>query len=372
MENKDASTLLEKYKNGSITPQELAMLESWYNHEVETNLDQQGLEENLAKLDVHFSKLLYPTLTKRYTLWPRIAAAAALVLIVGSVYLLKKGHQDEIDRHPEFVENSADIAPGKNRAVLTLANGKAIPLSNTKNGVVIDANALKYSDSTALVLAKDAQSLLRANRTGREMTVTTPMGGQYQVILPDGTHVWLNAGSILKFPAVFASTERKVELSGEAFFEVQHNAKKPFRVVSKGQIVEDLGTAFNINAYTDEPGIKTTLLSGAARVNGLTLKPNEMAIVSQNTTKITTADLEKELAWKKGDFVFRDDDFRTVMRKVARWYDVEIIYADNAPYQLKLAGWIPRSKNISSILSLMQSTGKVHFKINGRRILVEE
>ena len=393
MENKEAIKLLERYKDGSMTHEERGMLESWYNYEVENNTTHQGMQENLAKLDARFSAMLYKPEAKSRLLWPRIAAVAAVALVAFGVYLFNQNAVTDKDLHAEFVSGSKDIAPGKNAATLTLPNGKTIALSDAKNGVVIDATRIAYSDGTSLSssssLVGSSSSLVGSSSSLRGGTpkqstpgdqpasstpviLTTPRGGQYQVILPDGTHVWLNAASTLKFPAVFAKNERRVELIGEGFFEVQHNEKKPFRVISNGQMVEDLGTEFNINAYSDEANIKTTLVSGAAKVNGLILKPNEQTVLTDKSIKIVDADVEKDLAWKNGDFIFRDDDFSTVMRKVARWYDVEVVYDEDAPTDLKLAGWIPRSKNISSILNTMQSTGKVHFKVNGRRIIVEK
>ena len=381
MENKEAIELLERYKNGSMSSEELGMLESWYNYEVRNNVTHQGMEENLAKLDARFSTMLYKPQIKRNLLWPRIATAAAVAFIAFGIYLFYQSKAVDKDLHAEFVSGSKDIAPGKNAATLTLPDGRKIALSDAKNGVIIDATSVAYNDGTLLSgsvssLQGSTSSSLRGGTAKQSppnsLTITTPRGGQYQVILADGTHVWLNAASTLKFPSAFAKNERRVELIGEGFFEVQHDASKPFRVISNGQTVEDLGTEFNINAYADENNIKTTLVSGAAEVNGVTLKPNQQGVLSGISIKVVTADTEKDLAWKNGDFIFRDDDFRTVMRKIARWYDVEVVYEENAPDDLKLAGWIPRSRNISSILNSMQSTGKVHFKVNGRRIIVEK
>ncbi|WP_448634930.1 FecR family protein [Pedobacter panaciterrae] len=212
-------------------------------------------------------------------------------------------------------------------------------------------------------------------------TIETPNGGKYQVNLPDGTRVWLNAASLLRYPTKFSGSKRVVELTGEGYFEVAKlPGKIPFIVKSEGQEVEVLGTHFNINSYEDEGPIKTTLLEGSVRVirsksswnapdNNVLLRPGEQSELGEQKINVKEVNTESILAWKDGDFVFDGDDLKSIMRKVARWYDVEVIYKGEFD-DVKFGGLISRSKNISSVLGIMESTGKIHFVIEGNRITV--
>jgi ferric-dicitrate binding protein FerR (iron transport regulator) len=358
-----------------------------------------------------------------YKLWPRIAAAAAILLVVGAGLFYYVSRDAESGRHPELVSGSHDVAPGKNTATITLANGKTIQLSDAKTGVIVGASGLKYNDGSAVGPSSRGTegSLGHANsrdlsRTVEMTEVATPRGGQYQITLPDGTKVWLNAASNLSFPSTFQGLGiRKVELSGEAYFEVVKDKKHPFIVLTEKQEVEVLGTHFNINSYADETSTKTTLLEGSVRVslgsrhlddrrdllnstdkrslpygrddekgrdngksrdggvsgNGVILKPGEQArVTTNNRIRVAEADLAEVTAWKNGDFIFKTEDFKTIMRKVARWYNVDIVFDASAPTNLSLGGVVSRTKNISAVLKIMEATGDVHFKIEGRRITV--
>jgi len=204
-------------------------------------------------------------------------------------------------------------------------------------------------------------------------TATTPRGGQYQFILSDGTKVWLNSASSIKYPVQFIGNERKVELTGEAYFEVVHNAKMPFRVVSNGQTVEDLGTHFNINAYNDENVIKTTLLEGSVKVSSAagnnTIKPGQQAVLNNgNISVINDADLDAAVAWKNGFFYFDDNNIQEVMRQLARWYDVDIKCEGELPSR-QFSGEISRNVKASQILDIL-SFKKIHYKIDGKSIVI--
>jgi len=373
-----------------------------------------------------------------YRLWPWVAAAAAILLVAGAGIFFFNSDRGILKQVQDDVAVN-DVAPGKNTATLRLANGKTISLSDAKTGVVVGASGLKYNDNTA-VISKAERVLLNSTGKGSLPTdrddgkvamtsVATPRGGQYQITLPDGTKVWLNAASNLSFPSTFQGLgNRKVELSGEAYFEVAKDKKHPFIVLTEKQEVEVLGTHFNINSYADETSTKTTLLEGSVRVSlgsrhlddrrdllnstgkGLNskdkrslpygrddgksrddgasrddgksrdggvsgsvviLKPGEQArVTTNNRIRVTDADLAEVTAWKNGDFLFRTEDFKTIMRKVARWYNVDIVFDASAPTNLSLGGVVSRTKNISAVLKIMEATGDVHFKIEGRRITV--
>ncbi|XHR97523.1 FecR family protein [Mucilaginibacter sp. UC70_90] len=208
-------------------------------------------------------------------------------------------------------------------------------------------------------------------------TMTTPRGGQYWVVLPDGSKALLNAASSLTYPTNFSGTERKVELTGEAYFEVAHNPDKPFRVYSKSQVVEVLGTHFNINTYDDEPDIRTTLLEGKVKVTSVVknqvrvLKPGQQAVLNTYSFNVNDVDVEDATAWKNGTFTFENNDIQQIMRMVSRWYDVDVVYKGTLPAD-KFTGFVSRFSNVSEVLRMLQLTHKVKFKIDGKQITVSE
>nr|WP_121271282.1 FecR family protein [Pedobacter schmidteae] len=313
-----------------------------------------------------------------WRLW--ISVAATLLLIIGLVFYNKRSAL--FDNRQQQVILANDIAPGKNTATLTLADGKVIPLSDAKTGVVIDASKLSYNDGTAISTSVQDQgkagSLLNA--------IATPRGGQYHVVLPDGTKVWLNAASSIKFPSNFTGVkQRRVELTGEAYFEVSKTTGDkpiPFVVVSPHQQVEVLGTHFNINAYADEASSKTTLLEGAVQVSSLNkdkstavenhsarLSPGQQASLNDRAIQIKTVNTEAAVAWKNNKFMFEGNNIQGIMRQVSRWYDVDVVFKGDIS-QEAFAGKISRFKHLSEVLDLIELTGLVHFKVEGRRITV--
>jgi transmembrane sensor len=288
-------------------------------------------------------------------LWPRIAMAAAVVVIISATILYYNG-KNSFDKLEQQIAAS-QIKPGRGQAVLTLANGSKVQLSDVNGKPVY-------------VVPEDSSG------TGTKYnTIEAPAGGQWQVVLADGTRVWLNALSSITYPTSFTGAERKVKIDGEAYFEVAHNEALPFRVQSAGQTVEVLGTKFNIMAYHDEAQAKTTLLEGSVRIavgkDEKILRPGEQALVMNGDVKIENdVDLESVIAWKNGDFIFKGEDFKTTMRKIARWYNVEISYDPSVPADIELAGWISRDSQLSIVLKRIELAGKIHFNVEGRRITV--
>ncbi|SFE35201.1 FecR family protein [Chitinophaga sp. CF118] len=352
MDEQAIKVLLDKYKEGRATEEELALLESWYLSYEEQGPSELSMNDRLKAVDKVWLKLEGHK-TRTIRAWPRIAAAAAILILfsVGMIYFY--------GRH-ETVTVKQDVAPGSNKAILTLTNGKTINLSNLKTGVVINTSALTYNDGTRITDDSKTSSL-------QQMILHTPKGGTYQIVLPDGTRVWLNAASTLKFPATFATQkERKVALNGEAYFEVALNAKQPFRVDTKSQQVEVLGTHFNINAYDEEMTAKTTLLEGSIRVGALLLKPGEQAV---GAVKVTDVDIDEIVGWKNGYFVFENEQLPSIMRKIARWYDVDVVFKGDIPAD-EFGGRVTRFVNLSQVLKKLELTNKVHFKINGRTVTV--
>jgi transmembrane sensor len=308
----------------------------------------------------------------------RIAAAASILLCCSIGFYYYHHHKQKTETNLLLTKN--DIAPGSNKAVLTLANGKSIILTGAKNGILArQGNAfinktadgdVSYKSSQSGPLISGSQSEIQYN------TMTTPRGGQYHLTLADGTNVWLNSASSIRYPTAFNGNERRVEITGEAYFEVTHNAARPFRVTTKNQTVEDLGTHFNINSYPDEPAVKTTLLEGSVKVTKGTesafLKPGQQSINNLSTSKIrviNNANIEESVAWKNGYFLFDGENIESIMRKVSRWYDVEVVYQNGVP-DVALGGSISRFKNVSQLLDVLERTGSVHFKLEGRRLTV--
>ncbi len=325
-----------------------------------------------------------PTAWKiKRTIWPRIVAAASIIVIlsVGVYYYISV--QLSISRRESLALN--DIPPGKNSATLILSDGRRILLSDAVKGHIADESGVsitRTADEQVVYTVKDAGTL--AHGVPDMNTLSTANGQQYQIRLPDSTRVWLNAASSLKYPVSFASLkERKVELSGEAYFEVSKDKTHPFMVKTVKQEVKVLGTHFNINSYGDETEVKTTLLEGSVQVTPFSaaalkkqpliiLKPGERSSLTATDIQVSLADIETELAWKKGDFIFNNEYLESIMRKVEKWYNVQFIYNKETFQNLKIWGKVSRSKNISSVLDALELTGKVKFKVEGRRITVIE
>jgi hypothetical protein len=268
-----------------------------------------------------------------------------------------------------------DILPGGNKAVLTLANGATIALDGASNGLLAQQGSINIQKLVNGQLAY-SQDTKQGGNNGAAFynTITTPRGGQYQATLTDGTKVWLNAASSIRFPVGFAENERSVEITGEVYFEVAKNAGKPFRVQTATSVVEVLGTHFNVNAYNDEQVVKTTLVEGKVRVNttgsSVYLKPGQQSSVLQSgKIKVeTNADVEEARAWKNGSFQFKSADLKTILRQIARWYDVDIIYKGDV--NLHFTGQLTRNINASKVFEQLELTGEVHFKIDGRTVVV--
>jgi len=331
---------------------------------------------------------------KTGTLKRGIAAAAIIfiVLTCGLYYYQNKPKSPQLAAQ-KLQPKKNDIAPGGNKAILTLADGSKISLSDAANGEIAKQAGIsitKTSNGQLIYSIADSQPVEGLGQLQVYNTIETPKGGQYQINLPDGSKVWLNAASSLRFPTKFAGNERKVELSGEAYFEIAHitlpseesrtGAKKdsgaeamPFKVISGNQTVEVLGTHFNINAYSDEPSIRTTLLEGSVRVllnspsgEGLMnfskrLKPGQQSKVNK-MINVFNVDTQEAIAWKNGYFIFNNENIESIMRKVSRWYNVDIEYQGNIS-QKALWGSLSRFKNLSELIDMLELTGSVHFKI---------
>jgi transmembrane sensor len=378
MNQKETDHILDKYLNHSANEKERALVESWY--ETESGKRKLNDEDDFEHLSTELWAAtqqragLYPKI-KTKKLWPYVAAAALILIFlsIGSYVLLnKQSGQQQLAKN-----QTHDIPPGSNKAILTLANGKKIILNNVQNGKLIQ------QENIAITKTKDGQIVYQASDKGAATdmaynTTTTPRGGEYRITLTDGTNVWLNAASSITYPTTFSGKDRLVEITGEVYFEVAHNAAKPFRVKCHGQTVEVLGTHFDINSYDDENVVKTTLLEGSVKVSTgehvALLRPGQQSQVSIKENMnglfkgIQNVNADEAVAWKNGLFHFENADVQTVMRLFARWYDVDIIYKGKIS-ERTYSGEIHKNLTVLQALDLL-NFANIHFSVEGRKIVV--
>lgn len=383
--------LIDKCLSGKATPEEKELLNKWYHSfndaAVDVRLTSMQNEEQIAeriKLRL-LSTVQNSTVAKAerpHRIWWRIPAAAAVFLLIASsiffIFNPKNKKQELVKTELNRPTPVNDIAPGGNKAVLTLADGSSIVLDSAANGTLTQQGNIKVQklDNGQLAYTVNGKQVTE-NDEAFYNTISTPRGGQYQVTLADGTQVWLNAASSIRFPVVFTGAERKVEITGEVYFEVAKNAAIPFKVKTAASEVEVLGTHFNVNAYDDEAAVKTTLLEGSVKIIAAGqpikyLQPGQQsAINKQGTiTVLNNADIEEALAWKNGRFQFNSADLKSILRQISRWYDVDVVYKGNV--NLHFTGQLTRNDNVSKVFEELVLTGEVHFKIEGKKIIVTE
>lgn len=390
--------LADRYFSNLCTEEEKRELMTWANAASESELEEilyhswSNNEGELAMPEAMSARILASLFSKnedteeelveeespsrfwgvRYSMVATITVLIAVGLFAWFQYrTVGTRTEKRIVQVKEFEKN--DVLPGGDKAVLTLDDGSQVVLDNSKNGT------LSEEGDTKVVKPENGQLVYEAAKVAvaKPMynTLSTPKGGQYQLTLSDGTKVWLNAASSLRFPLVFAGNERKVEMTGEIFFEVAKNAKKPFKVVSNGQEVEVLGTHFNVMAYPNEKAIKTTLVEGSVKVSkdnrSTILQPGQQAKVGFNNgifRTINDVSLEEELAWKDGNFQFNNASLDVIMRQIERWYDVDIEYVGKVPDE-HFTGKLPRNTNLSNVLKIL-SMSEIQFKIEGKKIII--
>ncbi|MCC8408178.1 DUF4974 domain-containing protein [Mucilaginibacter sp. UR6-1] len=375
LEKRYFTDLLKKYRTGKATEEETNFLIAYYNV---FEISEDIVDDNNDEDYIPVKQLIKNRVDKQIgfkdknhfkSVWLRYAAAAVILIgiTVGGYALLQNKAQKQIAGVVH------DAAPGSNKAVLTLANGQRIVLDDSGKGEIAKQPGIsitKTADGQIVYQVTNAQA--NAGEQAVQNTFSTPKGGQYNIILPDGTRVFLNAASTLTYPSYFSGSERLVSLTGEAYFEVAKNKSMPFRVRSQGQTVEVLGTHFNINAYADEQSIKTTLLEGAVKVlnntSSVTITPGQQAVVTGNTITRHDVDTGEETAWKDGVFAFEDADLRSVMRQISRWYDVDVVYDDNLPDD-KFYGEISRNSKLSEVFKILE-LNNFKFRINGKTVTV--
>lgn len=365
MEDIRLENLLNKYKEGTCSTSERDELLQWLSHynEDQTEIQPEAIEQLGQEIRQELLKLKGNSTD--FKLWEILSAVATFTLIAFTTFFYFKP-----STAPVKSVNVTDILPGGNRATLTLANGKTINLDTAKSGIKISNAGIYYDDGTVIINNT-------SDNANQLATINTPKGGEYHIILSDGTKVWLNAASTLQYPAVFRERiARNVKLiCGEAYFEVFKDKKRPFVVSTGQQDVLVLGTHFNINAYKVD-SIRTTLLEGSVKVISKSnlqkptlLKPGEQATYSIENVMVKTVDLDLETAWKNGNTEFQDADLKTIMTMLERWYNIEVTY-QGSPITTRFTGSVSRSRNISEVLKFLESTGNIHFKIEGRKVLI--
>jgi transmembrane sensor len=378
--------LLERYKTGTLTEDEgalfLNMLKTDENEQrLAQAIDWDWQRELKDVTDKEMLGLIYQQiLMARETpvvklpfykrRWVAVAASVILILTVGTLAILsnKKNGTDKsaLARH----EQVNDVGPGQYKARLTLADGSTIILDSAAAGELTRQGG-------TVVINKDGQlvySYRPGNKAGETLynTLSTARGETYATVLGDGSKVWLNAASSIRFPVSFSGNERRVTITGEAYFEVAHDAAKPFHVTVNGMDVQVLGTHFNINSYADEGVIKTTLLEGSIKVavagNRLMVKPGQQAQVQNNNIRlVSNADTDAVMAWKNGFFAFEGTDIKKLMTELSRWYDIEVIYRGMP--DATFTGKIDRSLTLSQLLQGL-ADAKVNYKIEGKKLII--
>lgn len=397
----NSKLLIRKYLDGTCTEQELSAVLMLMKDGGFTADWEAAWDEDISHIDdidfqggpdVHDRERIFECIYKRLhgravqqtnkkeglqrKLWYSIAAAVIVLVALAIGWLLTPTSEKEPTRLGQH------IAPGGNRATLTLADGLTIDLSEEQAGIIV-GDGITYLDGSK-VLEQGQGSLFgteNGNRNTQYAILSTPKGGTYQVTLPDGSRVWINAVSTLRYPSDFDGDERVVELEGEGYFDVRHEANtRPFRVVSKGQVVEVLGTEFNISAYPDEAEVKTTLVEGSVKValageakrsrgDTKVLKPGQQALTRGAHIATQDVDTAPYVAWKSGKFTLDNLPITDIMRMLSRWYDVDVRYQGTPPTD-HFWGSVSRFDQISSVLQLLELTDQVHFEVKGRTVFV--
>jgi Fe2+-dicitrate sensor, membrane component len=382
IKNEHIVKLAAKWEAGTISEAEQLELDNWYReHQDEPLMVPESVAASEYDHQVKIWNAIQDQIqVKRVRLWPRIAAAASIVLAIGAgIFFYTNQPKKDVVQTATYAK---DVAPGTAGATLTLANGKKIRLTDAGNGELAKESGVVVTKSAdgQLVYTVQGDVAVDPATIGENVhkirnVLSTERGETYMVVLPDQSKVWLNAASSLIYNTnMNISKERVVSLEGEAYFEVAKDKARPFVVISRGQEVEVLGTHFNVNGYEDETATATTLLEGSVKVSTgdikQILKPGQQAKSVGNTISVSQADVETVMDWKNGDFFLNRVDFRTAMRKIARWYNVEVIYDKSVPDDIESSGYISRTNNLSAVLKLIEKSGQVHFKIEERRIYV--
>lgn len=376
MDRHQAEQLLKRYRAGNCTDRERRLVERWFNQELASGEWGTDIDWEAARRTIW--NRMEPR--RRHNVWRRLPYVAAVLVAtaIASWYFFDNQSRDE----SKIVEQrETDIPAGGNRATLTLVDGRTITLDEARDGIVIENGTITYKDGNRLA---DAEEGGEHQVNIPLLKLSTPKGGTYQITLPDGSRVWLNAASTLKYPARFDGDERMIELEGEAYFDVVPASQNvPFKVMTRGQVIEVLGTEFNVSAYADDHESKTTLVTGKVRVKPIVpdgsnnsspisyLEPGQQATTRGSSIQVSQVDVFDYTAWKDGIIVLSGARLADVMRQLERWYDVAInipaFTTNNTAYVL-----INRNENLLSVLKALEETYQVKLKLEERRVSIIE
>lgn len=382
------AVLVYKSLSGELSTAEEAELQSWLNASASNRnfYDQLSLEQDIQaqapeklagirqelydqiRMETGISAHLPGTAKVRILpKWSWIAAAILIGVTITATIWFNRPPKDTV---PAVTNIHPDIQPATNKAILTLADGRRIELDSAVNGTLAQQGGTKV-----VKLANGQIAYAPEGKTGNEIfinTMTTPRSGQYRLTLPDGTNAWLNAASSITYPSTFTGKDRHVKISGEVYFEIAKNATKPFTVDVNGRsTIQVLGTSFNVNSYTNEGVIRTTLLEGSVKVNGLKIQPGQQTQQrAADLAVLSNVNTEDVMAWKNGFFNLQNADLGALMRELERWYDIDVRYTGNVP-DIKFKGKLDRKVNLSDVLSYLSKLG-VKTKIEGRTVTILE
>lgn len=372
---RDIKKMIDKYVAGTATDEEIEFVESYYayldrNKELQQSATEQealraAIFKNITRQTANPSRKTISIKRYKYT-----AAAAVLLISLTTGYLFLNQHQKA---GAPTGHQLAAIVPGSNKAILTLDDGQKVVLDDKANSNIKNRHGLTIIKTNKGQLVYQVSGAQTNSSLTAFNTVTTSRGGQYQIVLPDGTKVWLNAASSLTYPVMFSGDKRIVKLSGEGYFEVAKNKAMPFHVETAIQDVEVTGTHFDVNGYQDEGAIKTTLLEGSVNVHSMgklkKIVPGEQALVFANAAaiEVKNVDTDEETAWKNGLFQFNNSSLKSILSQLERWYDIKV---DNTNLPFKhYNGMVPRSANLSEVLKMLELTGDIKFQIDQNRTL---
>ena len=365
--------LIKKYVDGTATIDEETELLKWYqsvsDEEVIWASNDINEEEHVRLAMLNHINQHKLRSAPRYRWWIA-AASVAIICAIGATFMLAPKH-DVIAIHKK-----EQITPATTKATLTLADGTTLSLDSSKSGLLAKQGTISVNNSTGGQLTYEVPTAIDHHLAALTFnTIKTPRGGQYGLIMADGTKVWLNAASSLKFPTQFVGKERRVELTGEAYFEVAHHATRPFLVVANNSTIKVLGTHFNVSAYQDEAYTSTTLLQGSVRVNSgsntALLKPGQVAVTTNSGSAIEVgkASADEALAWRSGYFIFNNESLKSICKKISRWYDVDFVFRGSTK-DIYLVGNYSRNKNLLDLLQTIELGAQVKFELQERRVIV--
>ena len=374
-----ADILRKHVRQQELNAEERILLNEWLKEDGENRkiFHNLGDDETLAnainrlyqtdtvvQLEIVKDRIRKRSRIKQLKRWLPAAAIVAFLGIGGWLYL--NGHSvSDQQTIVNTANNSDDVLPGSNRATLSLDGGKNVVLNEDKKGLSVTNDSITYADGTGITNTTNVKFA----------TLTTPRAGQYQLTLPDGTNVWLNAESSIRYPTRFTADKREVETSGEVYFEVAHDLTKPFIVETPSQRIEVLGTEFNINSYSDHSNTATTLVSGSIKLHSNIdntseiLEPGQQAILGNNGIKVVPTDIAPFVAWKNGEFRFKATPIYEVLHQIERWYDIDVVY-DGIPQDIEVYAYIRRDKKLSSVLVALEEITNLKFRIQERSLML--